>query len=601
MSRGVTRVLAALLILLAGATAAAAQNPADEAWEAGELERARDLYAERLADDSSDVRALHRLALIHGWNQEYEESIDLFDRLLEIDPSNTDARIARARVFAWRGDTDRAIQALESILDDQPDHVPALETLATFRSWAGHYTRALEIFDRIGEIEPDNRTVRYQRARVLAWADRFADARAVYDSLLATDPEDTQALLGLAQVLAWNDRLDSARAVYRRALEVDEGSLEALTGLARTSGYAGDLIEAEARWREIVEANPGSYDALTGLGRVLRWQGREAAAKPYLERAVRVEPNASEAREQLRWIHAALGPRVAPALAYEWDSDGNNIYTVSGHASVHVVPRVELRVDAYRRGASLGAAVPDARWTTGTTVTGSVQLSPGWRVTGSVGGGVPDSAGVDGTATIALVVASPARYRIRGTLKASRELLDATALLMTNRVVYDQLQLNAGTRLGRWTLEGGASAAWFESRVTSNGNRRLAGNAVASRPVTPWLDLGGSVRVFGFDQDLTEGYFDPDLYALLEVPASANTRLGPLDATLAVVPGLQQITTNGDIKPAFRTTGSLAWQRAPGQDLSVSLLYAANGASPFAQEAAGYRYFALNLRVRWVF
>jgi hypothetical protein len=314
-----------------------------------------------------------------------------------------------------------------------------------------------------------------------------------------------------------------------------------------------------------------------------------------------VDPNNSEARELGRWIHAALGPRIGPAFAYEWDSDGNNIYTTSGHASVHVIPRLEVRVDAYRRGANLGDAIPDNHWTTGGTLSGSVQLPPGWRVTGSVGAGIPDSAGVDGAATYGLVISSPARYQIRTTLSAGRQLLDATAFLITNRVVYDQLQLNMGTRLGVWTLEGAASAAWFESLVSSNGNRRLAANAAVTRPVLPWLDLGGSVRVFGFDRDLAEGYFDPDLFALIEAPASATTRIGPLDATLALVPGVQQVTTTGEMKPAFRTSGSLAWQRAPGQNVSLSLFYAANGASPFATEAADYRYFALNLRARWVF
>lgn len=606
--RRARRTHGVLAILLAGVLAlpvlaapASAQDPADRAWDAGNLDRARELYSERLAQDSTDVRALHRMALIFGWNQQYHESIALFDRLITLSPENLDARVARARVFAWRGDLSHATDALGEVLEEHPDYVPALEALATFRSWAGDYDHALELFHRIAGLVDDARPIQYQRARVLAWANRYDRSRAVYDSLLVSDPGDREALLGLAQVLAWGDRLDSARVVYRRVLTDDPDDLDALTGLARVSGYAGDLIEAEAHWRQIVDANPESYDALVGLGRILQWQGREAAAEPFIERAVRVDPNNSDARELGRWIHAALGPRIGPVLAYEWDSDGNNIYTASGHASVHPVSRLEVRVDVYRRGANLGDAIPDNRWTTGGALTGSVQFPPGWRVTGSVGGGVPDSAGVDGSATYGLVISSPARYQVRSTLTAGRQLLDATAVLIPNRVVYDQLQLDLGTRLGVWTLQGAASAAWFESRVSGNGNRRLAGNAAVTRPVLPWLDLGGSVRVFGFDADLNEGYFDPDLFALIEIPASASTRIGPLDAALALVPGVQQVTTSGDLKPAFRTSGSLAWQRAPGQNVSLSLFYAANGASPFATVAADYRYFALTLRARWVF
>lgn len=597
------RVILALVLLL---PAGAAAQSADEAWDAGDLDRARDLYAERLAADSTDTRALFRLALLHSWDQEYRESIALFDRLIEIAPENLEARISRARVFAWQDDLSRATRELDDLVRQHPDHVPALEALAMFRSWAGEYDRAMELFDRIAELEPGGRDVHYQRARVLGWANRFDDARTVYDSLLADDPEDVAALLGLARTLAWENRLDTAQAVYRTVLAERPDNLDALTGLARTTGYAGDVIEAEARWRETLARSPENLDALFGLARILQWQGRESAALPYVQRALRVDPNSTEARDQLRTLHASLGPRVGWNVAYEWDSDGNDIYTTGGHASWHPNPRVELRLDGYRRAATLGTAIPDARWTTGTTVSASVQLPPGWRVTGILGGGIPDLAEVDGTLRYGLVASSPARYQIRSTLTVGREILDATAVLLANRVVYDQVQLDLGTQLGRWRLEGAGSVAWFESLVTGTGNRRLAANAAATRPVLPWLDFGGSVRWFGFDRDLAGaeslGYFDPDLYLLVEAPASASTRLfGDLTGTLALVPGVQKITGDGDLDPALRTNGSLSWEPRPGGIVALSLFYAANGASPFTQEAAGYRYFALNLRGRWVF
>lgn len=135
--------------------------------------------------------------------------------------------------------------------------------------------------------------------------------------------------------------------------------------------------------------------------------------------------------------------------------------------------------------------------------------------------------------------------------------------------------------------------------------RTPTAGATATRPVTPWLDLGGNVRVFGFDRDLmgpeSLGYFDPDLFALLEAPATLTVDRGRLAASLAVVPGLQKVTTAGAIKGAFRTAGSLSWEQGPGRTASLRLLYALNGASLFAEQATEYRYFAVNLRGRWVF
>lgn len=604
---GVAGAVLCLAVLTSGATA---QDPADRAWEDRDLDRAGQLYADRLAEDSTDTQALYRLALIRGWGEAYDESLALFDRLLRLAPQNLDARVARARVLAWKGELDRTIEDLRALLDANPSYRPALEALATFYSWDGDYDRALAMYDRLGQADLDNRGTAYQRARVLGWANRYGAARAVYDSLLAEEPGDVQALLGLAQVLAWSERLDSARTVYRRVLEENPDNLAARTGLARTTGYAGDLVAAEARWREVVEGNPENVDALLGLARTLRSQGRAAAAEPYLERALHLSPGNTEARQQMRWIGAALGPRAAPRFAYEWDSDGNNIVTTSGHAAFHPAPRVEVRVDAYHRSSWQTDVIDDPRASIGTTVTTQVQLSPGWHLAGSVGGSAPDVAGVDGAATYAVTVAAPARHQVRSALRASRELFDVTARLMANRVVYDQLQLDLGTRLERWTLQGATSVAWFRSRtplatqpqtVIDETNRRLAADAAATRTLTPWFDLGGRVRAFGFNRALNAGYFDPDLFALFEVPATLSADLGTLDAALAVAPGVQQIGTDRGPDATVQTTGTVTWAPGPGRELSLRLLYAANGASPFAEEPADYRYFALNLGARWVF
>ena len=71
----------ALLLLAALPQALRAQDPADAAWAAGEHDRARELYAQRVTADSNDVRALHRLALLRSWNSEYAPAIQLFDRV----------------------------------------------------------------------------------------------------------------------------------------------------------------------------------------------------------------------------------------------------------------------------------------------------------------------------------------------------------------------------------------------------------------------------------------------------------------------------------------------------------------------------------------
>jgi tetratricopeptide (TPR) repeat protein len=208
--------LAALALLLAAA--ARAQNPADAAWARGDMDTARRLYAERLAADSSDVRALHRMGLLLSWDGRYAAGIALLDRLLLAAPQNGDARVDRARVLAWAQRFDESIAG----------YVEAL------RRASGDRQALLGL------------------AQTLAWMDRLDSARAIYARVLAANPTDLEARQGAARVLGWDGRLVAAEAQWRAALELDTTNAASLAGLSQTLRWQGRLAAA----REVLARIP---------------------------------------------------------------------------------------------------------------------------------------------------------------------------------------------------------------------------------------------------------------------------------------------------------------------------------------------------------
>ncbi|CAN5629280.1 hypothetical protein BH23GEM10_BH23GEM10_11190 [soil metagenome] len=133
-----------------------AADAADAAWLAGETARAAELYAARLAADSTDGVALHRLALVHAWAGRYDESLVLFDRLLRVEPANGEARVARARVLAWAARFDEAERAWNEMLRAEPDDVAALLVLAQTLRWQARDAAALPVVQRAVALEPGN-------------------------------------------------------------------------------------------------------------------------------------------------------------------------------------------------------------------------------------------------------------------------------------------------------------------------------------------------------------------------------------------------------------------------------------------------------------
>ena len=590
------RVALALFGLLASSNLGLAQSAADSAWMAGDVNTARELYAARLEADSSDELALHRLALTLAWDARYDESLDLLDRLLGISPGNSEARVDRAKVMAWSGDLQGAIREVDAVLEGDPSYVPALEARARYQAWRGDLTSAIAMQNEVLGVEPGNRNAWRSQATYLVWDDRLSEAVAIYDSLLKSDPTDRDSRLGKAQALAWSNRLDEAAALYDGLLESDSTDVDALVGRARVAAWEGRLIDAESRWRHAVSAAPNQASAYAGLGQTLRWQGRNAASYEALNQAIALAPGHSEAGDELRALRLDLGPRAEPGILFTNDSDRNDIVTVEAEAGWHPVPAVGVRATAYYRDARVGGSGSLQRSAGGLLLSGSTELEPGWGLTAAIG--VSSSDGTGGTTgRLEANVRTPRRNPVVGSLDVVTGPLDESAALIENGVTVDLLQAGARARLGsKWRVDGSASVASFDG---SESNRRVAGSLFTGAQVSGSFDVGLFARAFGFEKQLSDGYFDPDLYWITELTATWSSGSGNWRYSLDAAPGVQQVGGGGEISATIRAGGSLAYSFGPGRELSLRTLYSTTGLNSFASGSQDYRYLSVGLGLTW--
>src|SRR5437879_7277576 len=105
----------------------AAQLPAaDQAFQRGDYAAARASYERVLAADSSNVRALYRLAILDSWDGKLIRSLARFARLRRIDPHDPDIMVTQAQVLAWAGRTAASEALYDSVLERFPDRADAL-------------------------------------------------------------------------------------------------------------------------------------------------------------------------------------------------------------------------------------------------------------------------------------------------------------------------------------------------------------------------------------------------------------------------------------------------------------------------------------------
>jgi Tfp pilus assembly protein PilF len=220
--------------------AAAVQLPeAEAAFRRGDQRAARAGYEAVLRQDSSNVRALYRLAVLDSWDGKLQRSLDRFVRLRRLEPADPDIMVAQARVLAWADQTGAAEQLYDSILTVAPTRSDAL---------AG-------------------------RARAVAWSGDLERAERLWRGALDVHPDDAEILVGLAQTLFWRGKAELAESYVTRARQLAPHEREARDLLSLVRAALRPEIATAANYAHDSDDNAffAQEGSITGsLGRDLR-------------------------------------------------------------------------------------------------------------------------------------------------------------------------------------------------------------------------------------------------------------------------------------------------------------------------------------------
>jgi hypothetical protein len=272
------------------------------------------------------------------------------------------------------------------------------------------------------------------------------------------------------------------------------------------------------------------------------------------------------------------------------------MWTTQLSAAMHPTPRLGVRADAYRRWLETG---PLRRSALGATVTATFQLEPGWTLTAGAGGAESDAPGAEAEIAYRLGLSTPPRHPLVAGVSFESLPLDATAVLAQTGV-----RTAGATATLRWTpdplwrIDVAAGRTRFDG---TQANERNSGFVSASRRMSRLLTLGASARAFEFEQDLSDGYFDPDFYGIAEVTGRALHQAAPWTLLLEIAPGMQKATSDGDATATIRASARAAYALGPGRELSLSAGSSTTGLQSFTSGASSYRYTALILGVGWRF
>jgi tetratricopeptide (TPR) repeat protein len=272
------------------------------------FEEAMPLQEEEVAQYPEDQEALHRLALLHYWQRDYQAASQVYQRLLEKAAQDAALRREAARAAEAGGQVD---QALRHYLWLYGKHQGQREyALALARLWAkkGCHAEAAAVLGPLMQDNPDSEMRRWYALELLLTGD-FGKSLQAYEAAWQQGDTHQETIINLARLHAQKRHFAKAagfwdEAARRQLLKGDLAWEAALTySYARRYGAALEVLGPLKR-RE-----PKNPKILLFLGQLHFYQKDLKQAAHYFQAYLRQNPGDDEVRGQLAEI-LSLGPET---------------------------------------------------------------------------------------------------------------------------------------------------------------------------------------------------------------------------------------------------------------------------------------------------
>ena len=277
-----------------------------DAFQRGDLDRARVIAERSAAAAGSSPKIEHLLGLIHARMGDPAAGADHFRLACEAEPDNPHHAVMLARALV---DSGRAAEVLKlaapgagpasaplwharaEAAEACGDEIAAAEAWLAFaeargtdaRAWnnAGNTFAKLErwgdaaaALGKAVQLTPGDAGLRRNLATALGKGGWVEERVIELSNVVRLDPRDFETRMSLAAALEKLLRFEEALEVYEAAAAADRDRREAAIGRARSLVRLGRYDDAEAAYHQMLSKNPSDFDAFVELGLLLERLGK---------------------------------------------------------------------------------------------------------------------------------------------------------------------------------------------------------------------------------------------------------------------------------------------------------------------------------------
>jgi len=248
------------------------------------------------------------------------EAVTEFKNLLAIYPAAIRPSNALIELYLEHKDRKSAIEELRRSLHassvsfaDQSGFMDArfddLYRLAFLLKENGELDAAAGQYLDLLRHGPDSAGLHNDYGNVLLDQRRLDEAISEYNEAIRLDPQMATPHHNIGVCLSLKKDIDGAIAQYRRALELNPNEPRTQVYLGAVLGLKGDRNAAMEQFRQATEKNPEDPNVHISLGFALEQIKDTPGAIKELKIALTLEPDSSEAQNNLAWLYVTAADR----------------------------------------------------------------------------------------------------------------------------------------------------------------------------------------------------------------------------------------------------------------------------------------------------
>lgn len=261
------------------------------------------------------VAAWYNLGLSCQYLDDHDRAISAFKKVIALNPGNIDARVNLGLSQKHIGDYDSARASGDKAVGLDPRHPRALNLLGTLEAERGNREAAREYFEKSLQVQPDNTDAAVNLANLHLEARDTEAADHIVSRMLNRTPQDKRTLVLKARVLIQQRIFDRADAILEplRRHDDDEDILRADLALHEAVRDHFGVIDIAGKLAKLAPADGAVWNSTGSAYFQLDSVDR---ARAHFEKAIELDPDASEFQTNLGLVHSSLGDRDSADRCY---------------------------------------------------------------------------------------------------------------------------------------------------------------------------------------------------------------------------------------------------------------------------------------------